>query len=237
MDTKHCNGCGQDKPRTEFYISEVSPLGKVKLQSRCKLCVRERVGRRKSGDRFGSRKERRRQREKAKRNRRLPNCKICGKPKKDREKGTCGSPDCVRLATEPAKRPWEKSISRALRKLKSKERDKWSQRISNAQSSLRQRSRIKRVPLSLIVNSSERCIELQQWQCALCGATLEPERSEIDHRLPRSKGGSEAADNLQWLCTTCNRAKGVMSNGEFIQLCLAVANRNSELRHQAGGPA
>jgi len=40
--------------------------------------------------------------------------------------------------------------------------------------------------------------------CAYCGST---ERLTLDHRLPRSCGGSNRLDNLQLLCFDCNQAK------------------------------
>ena len=43
--------------------------------------------------------------------------------------------------------------------------------------------------------------------CQLCGATREQERLEVDHIVPRSKGGTNDPDNLQVLCIRCNRGK------------------------------
>ena len=31
---------------------------------------------------------------------------------------------------------------------------------------------------------------------------------EVDHRVPRSRGGTDHLDNLQLLCSSCNRIKG-----------------------------
>lgn len=44
-------------------------------------------------------------------------------------------------------------------------------------------------------------------RCLLCGATPQDARLEVDHIKPRSKGGGNAADNLQTLCGRCNRGK------------------------------
>ncbi len=42
-------------------------------------------------------------------------------------------------------------------------------------------------------------------RCAKCGAGHD---LTVDHIVPRSKGGKNDASNLQWLCRTCNSAKG-----------------------------
>lgn len=39
---------------------------------------------------------------------------------------------------------------------------------------------------------------------------------EIDHVIPRAKGGSDHVDNQQLLCGACNRAKGTGSHAELI---------------------
>ena len=39
---------------------------------------------------------------------------------------------------------------------------------------------------------------------------------EIDHVIPRAKGGPDHIDNLQLLCGACNRAKGTGTHAELI---------------------
>jgi 5-methylcytosine-specific restriction endonuclease McrA len=41
-------------------------------------------------------------------------------------------------------------------------------------------------------------------KCRICGKT---KGLTIDHIMPRSKGGSNEIDNLQTLCSKCNRLK------------------------------
>lgn len=50
------------------------------------------------------------------------------------------------------------------------------------------------------------------WQdpCAECGAS----DTQIDHRMPLSKGGAHALENLQMLCVTCNARKCAWLPGE-----------------------
>lgn len=66
-------------------------------------------------------------------------------------------------------------------------------------------------------------IATQDYRCATCGIEVEPSEAEIDHIQPRSAGGSDLIENLQWLCIACNRAKRDMSLNEFIALCSRVA--------------
>ena len=51
--------------------------------------------------------------------------------------------------------------------------------------------------------------------CQLCGATKKQERLEVDHIVPRSKGGTNGPDNLQVLCASCNRGKSNRDDTDF----------------------
>lgn len=50
--------------------------------------------------------------------------------------------------------------------------------------------------------------------CIACGRT---EDLAVDHKLARSRGGSDDEDNLQTLCRFCNTQKGVKSNEEWMR--------------------
>ncbi|MFT7557887.1 MAG: 5-methylcytosine-specific restriction endonuclease McrA [Planctomycetota bacterium] len=39
--------------------------------------------------------------------------------------------------------------------------------------------------------------------------------AEIDHAIPKSKGGNNSIDNAQNTCRTCNRSKGSKTTEEF----------------------
>ena len=51
--------------------------------------------------------------------------------------------------------------------------------------------------------------------CQLCGAGPNNDVLEVDHIVPRSKGGSNEAGNLQVLCARCNRGKSNRDNTDF----------------------
>jgi len=57
-------------------------------------------------------------------------------------------------------------------------------------------------------------------RCVLCGKSTTsepgPDRSEIDHSIPASRGGNNSPDNAQNTCRTCNRQKGTQTTEEFL---------------------
>ncbi len=63
--------------------------------------------------------------------------------------------------------------------------------------------------------------------CALTGKPIDLMNSrsyQLDHIVPRSKGGSNSLDNCQLLSREANQAKHDLSLNEFIQLCRDVVN-------------
>ena len=45
-------------------------------------------------------------------------------------------------------------------------------------------------------------------RCVYCGATSRDSRLEVDHVVPRSRGGTSQDDNLVTSCWACNNGKG-----------------------------
>ena len=54
-----------------------------------------------------------------------------------------------------------------------------------------------------------------KYRCELCGILDKDKRIEVDHIVPRSKGGKDDLENLQALCYTCNSMKGNKDDTDF----------------------
>ena len=64
----------------------------------------------------------------------------------------------------------------------------------------------------------------QHGRCALSGELLIlGGNASLDHIMPKSRGGTNDLDNLQWLTKTVNNSKRALTNEEFIVLCRKVA--------------
>lgn len=68
-------------------------------------------------------------------------------------------------------------------------------------------------------------LEQQSYRCFLTGWELTPHNASLDHRLPVSRGGAHTISNAQALHEDVNRAKGTLTNEEFIELCRAVVRQ------------
>jgi hypothetical protein len=66
-----------------------------------------------------------------------------------------------------------------------------------------------------LAGSEVRAYLLQKWErtCAYCGATGVP--LQVEHIVPRSRGGSDRVSNLCLACGSCNQTKGNRTAAEF----------------------
>ena len=55
----------------------------------------------------------------------------------------------------------------------------------------------------------------QEGVCAGCDTHFPFKVMEVDHMLPKSRGGTDHFDNLQLLCTHCNKSKGSKTMAEW----------------------
>jgi CRISPR/Cas system Type II protein with McrA/HNH and RuvC-like nuclease domain len=62
----------------------------------------------------------------------------------------------------------------------------------------------------------------QRGRCALSGEKMN-RTAEVDHKLPRARGGTDVIQNLQWVMPIPNRAKRDLTDAEFLALCQSCA--------------
>lgn len=62
----------------------------------------------------------------------------------------------------------------------------------------------------------------QRGLCALTGRKLTRETAQLDHILPKARGGTDLPGNLRWVCIEVNLAKRDLTDSEFVELCMAV---------------
>lgn len=58
----------------------------------------------------------------------------------------------------------------------------------------------------------------QRGCCALTGRKLD-RTAQLDHIVPKAKGGSDAMANLRWVCPEVNYAKRDLADTELLRLC------------------
>ena len=58
------------------------------------------------------------------------------------------------------------------------------------------------------VSVKERLYQEQNGLCNACGTKFDIRNLEIDHIIPKAKGGGDYYENYQLLCSSCNRIKG-----------------------------
>ena len=71
-----------------------------------------------------------------------------------------------------------------------------------------------------------RVLSRAKGRCELCGISKDEKFLDVDHIIPRSKGGSNDISNLQALCTTCNRQKRNTDDTDFRSILDQYQNRD-----------
>lgn len=64
------------------------------------------------------------------------------------------------------------------------------------------------------------------FRCDLCGVSADDRALEVDHILPRSKGGSDEISNLQALCYSCNAMKRDRDSTDFRLIRASYGNKS-----------
>ena len=74
----------------------------------------------------------------------------------------------------------------------------------------------------MVSRTAEKAIyEKFQHRCEICGRETGFDEGEVDHIKPKTKGGTDKPNNLQWLCHRCNKLKGsTRTNDEVRELLI-----------------
>ena len=75
----------------------------------------------------------------------------------------------------------------------------------------------------------QRLYREQKGKCKACGQDFECRNLEIDHIIPKSKGGGDYYENYQLLCGNCNRIKGDRPM-EFLRVKLDTIERMTKTK-------
>lgn len=85
-------------------------------------------------------------------------------------------------------------------------------------------------------------VRLQVWErgggiCGICREPVSADEMEVDHRFPRSHGGTDDLSNLQPAHGDCNRRKGIACSGYLTtqQAAERLGWNPSTLRSRLGG--
>jgi 5-methylcytosine-specific restriction endonuclease McrA len=115
----------------------------------------------------------------------------------------------------PTKRSVEKKVSRLLQKIRDFKREGRYARCKTEDSDITTQS---------VMNKFS-----GNQTCYLTGRKVtldEPDSYNLDHKIPRAKGGRNTLTNLGILCPEANRAKHDMTIDEFLVFCKEVLEHN-----------
>ncbi len=61
--------------------------------------------------------------------------------------------------------------------------------------------------------------DIQNGQCGITGRILDRKYAQLDHIIPKSKGGSDRIENLRWTTKEANLMKRDLTDEELLELC------------------
>lgn len=76
-----------------------------------------------------------------------------------------------------------------------------------------------------------------KYRCVRCGKLYPKSQIDIDHRIPKRKGGTDDLWNLQPMCKHCNRSKGKNQSGFETAGTAILAASQGDLGKVIGGVA
>ena len=76
-----------------------------------------------------------------------------------------------------------------------------------------------------------------RYKCVKCHKKFYKNQIEIDHRIPKRKGGTDDLWNLQPMCRHCNRSKGKNQSGAETAVTVISATIHGDLGKATGGIA
>src|SRR5262249_768723 len=65
------------------------------------------------------------------------------------------------------------------------------------------------------IASATQVLKASGGKCALCGVSKDERPIDVDHIIPRPRVGKTILENLQALCSKCNRAKRNLDDTDF----------------------
>ena len=76
---------------------------------------------------------------------------------------------------------------------------------------------------------------LGKYKCVRCHKYFKKSEIDIDHRIPKRKGGTDDLWNLQPMCKHCNRSKGKNQSGFETASTVIKATMHGDLGKVVGG--
>lgn len=88
------------------------------------------------------------------------------------------------------------------------------------------------------IRKQTRVLVLQRdgYRCRFCGTTAEESRLQVDHIMPRARGGTDTLDNLATLCEGCNAGKSDLWLGDYAALVMKGTVHQPAARQQISPP-